>query len=213
MDKKEVITILKKSIIPVILIAGLTACISVLVIQFFNILPQTYIVQSQLVINPKVSKAEDSTKSMELLKYNENYSLLVYSYDFLGKLTKSNTKLPVKDMVELKSKVKVLSSPTSQVLTLQVSLHDEKKGIKLCNIMLEELYREGNRLFTHSELTVLSRAATVNITTYSSTLLLTLMFFMILGVELSLVFYYQYYERHKHIDNKRRRNRNKRQRS
>ncbi|KAB5920556.1 hypothetical protein GA617_10155, partial [Bifidobacterium adolescentis] len=79
MDKKEVIALLKKAIIPVIVVAWVSAFISVVAIKYFNLLPETYVVQSQLVVNPKISAKEDSVKSMDLLKYNENYSLLVYS--------------------------------------------------------------------------------------------------------------------------------------
>lgn len=205
MDKKEVITILKKSIIPVILIAWVTAFISVIAIKYFKLLPETYVVQSQLVVNPKISEKEDSVKSMDLLKYNENYSLLVYSSSFLEKVAKQFDNAQFKDPLKLKPKIKVLYSSTSQVLTLKVNLDDEKEGIKLANIMLEELRKEGNKLFSHSELTVLSKAVTTNKITYSTSLLLMVLSFIFFGIYVSSVLFYKYNQKHKHTSNKKRR--------
>ncbi|EOS8052933.1 hypothetical protein DSH79_RS08575 [Enterococcus hirae] len=119
MDKKEVIALLKKAIIPIILVAWVSAFVSVVAIKYFKLLPENYVVQSQLVVNPKTSEKEDSVKSMDLLKYNENYSLLVYSSSFLEKVAKKfDNPQYSKDPLKLKPKIKVLYSPTSQVLTL-----------------------------------------------------------------------------------------------
>lgn len=182
MSKEEVITILKKNIIPIILLSWITAFVSMVAVKYFDVLPKTYVVQSQLVVNPKITDKEDSVKSMDLLKYNENYSLLVYSYTFLDKVLKEFNNEQFKDPLKLKPKIKVLYSSTSQVLTLQVSLNNEKDGIKLSNIMLEELHKEGNKQFTHSDLTVLSQAVTVDKLSYSASLIsitLGLVFFVI----------------------------------
>ncbi|EMF0284553.1 hypothetical protein KGD06_002164 [Enterococcus hirae] len=205
MDKKEVIALLKKSIIPIIIIAWITAFVSVVAIKYFKLLPETYVVQSQLVVNPKISEKEDSVKSMDLLKYNENYSLLVYSSSFLEKVAKQFDNSKFKDPLKLKPKIKVLYSPTSQVLTLQVNMDNEKEGIKLANIMLEELRTEGNKLFSHSDLTVLSKAVTTNKITYSTSLLLMVLSFIFFGIYVSSVLFYKYNQKHKHTSNKKRR--------
>lgn len=205
MDKKEVIALLKKSIIPIIIIAWITAFVSVVAIKYFKLLPETYVVQSQLVVNPKISEKEDSVKSMDLLKYNENYSLLVYSSSFLEKVAKQFDNSQFKDPLKLKPKIKVLYSPTSQVLTLQVNMDNEKEGIKLANIMLEELRTEGNKLFSHSDLTVLSKAVTTNKITYSTSLLLMVLSFIFFGIYVSSVLFYKYNQKHKHTSNKKRR--------
>ncbi|MBO1099810.1 hypothetical protein FQT06_07160 [Enterococcus hirae] len=205
MDKKEVIALLKKSIIPIIIIAWITAFVSVVAIKYFKLLPETYVVQSQLVVNPKISEKEDSVKSMDLLKYNENYSLLVYSSSFLEKVAKQFDNSQFKDPLKLKPKIKVLYSPTSQVLTLQVNMDNEKEGIKLANIMLEELRTEGNKLFSHSDLTVLSKAVTTNKINYSTSLLLMVLSFIFFGIYVSSVLFYKYNQKHKHTSNKKRR--------
>lgn len=206
MDKKEVIALLKKSIIPIIIIAWITAFVSVVAIKYFKLLPETYVVQSQLVVNPKISEKEDSVKSMDLLKYNENYSLLVYSSSFLEKVAKQFDRPQYnKDPLKLKPKIKVLYSPTSQVLTLQVNMDDEKEGIKLANIMLEELRKEGNKLFSHSDLTVLSQSVTTNKISYSTSLLLMVLSFIFFALYLSVFLFYQYKKKHKHKKNKKRR--------
>lgn len=205
MDKKEVIALLKKSIIPIIIIAWITAFVSVVAIKYFKLFPETYVVQSQLVVNPKISEKEDSVKSMDLLKYNENYSLLVYSSSFLEKVAKQFDNSQFKDPLKLKPKIKVLYSPTSQVLTLQVNMDNEKEGIKLANIMLEELRTEGNKLFSHSDLTVLSKAVTTNKITYSTSLLLMVLSFIFFGIYVSSVLFYKYNQKHKHTSNKKRR--------
>lgn len=205
MDKKEVIALLKKSIIPIIIIAWITAFVSVVAIKYFKLLPETYVVQSQLVVNPKISEKEDSVKSMDLLKYNENYSLLVYSSSFLEKVAKQFDNSQFKDPLKLKPQIKVLYSPTSQVLTLQVNMDNEKEGIKLANIMLEELRTEGNKLFSHSDLTVLSKAVTTNKITYSISLLLMVLSFIFFGIYVSSVLFYKYNQKHKHTSNKKRR--------
>ncbi|AND71507.1 MULTISPECIES: hypothetical protein [Enterococcus] len=206
MDKKEVIALLKKAIIPIILVAWVSAFVSVVAIKYFKLLPENYVVQSQLVVNPKTSEKEDSVKSMDLLKYNENYSLLVYSSSFLEKVTKQfDSSQYNKDPLKLKPKIKVLYSPTSQVLTLQVNMDDEKEGIKLANIMLEELRKEGNKLFSHSDLTVLSQAVTTNKISYSTSLLLIVLSFIFFALYLSVFLFYQYKKKHKHRKNKKRR--------
>ncbi|MBE8787343.1 YveK family protein [Enterococcus hirae] len=205
MDKKEVIALLKKSIIPIIIIAWITAFVSVVAIKYFKLLPEIYVVQSQLVVNPKISEKEDSVKSMDLLKYNENYSLLVYSSSYLEKVAKQFDNSQFKDPLKLKPKIKVLYSPTSQVLTLQVNMDNEKEGIKLANIMLEELRTEGNKLFSHSDLTVLSKAVTTNKITYSTSLLLMVLSFIFFGIYVSSVLFYKYNQKHKHTSNKKRR--------
>lgn len=206
MDKKEVIALLKKAIIPIILIAWVSAFVSVVAIKYFKLLPENYVVQSQLVVNPKTSEKEDSVKSMDLLKYNENYSLLVYSSSFLEKVAKKfDSPQYSKDPLKLKPKIKVLYSPTSQVLTLQVNMDDEKEGIKLANIMLEELRKEGNKLFSHSDLTVLSQAVTTNKISYSTSLLLMVLSFIFFAIYLSVFLFYQYKKKHKHSKNKKRR--------
>lgn len=199
------IALLKKSIIPIIIIAWITAFVSVVAIKYFKLLPETYVVQSQLVVNPKISEKEDSVKSMDLLKYNENYSLLVYSSSFLEKVAKQFDNSKFKDPLKLKPKIKVLYSPTSQVLTLQVNMDNEKEGIKLANIMLEELRTEGNKLFSHSDLTVLSKAVTTNKITYSTSLLLMVLSFIFFGIYVSSVLFYKYNTKHKHTSNKKRR--------
>lgn len=199
------IALLKKSIIPIIIIAWITAFVSVVAIKYFKLLPETYVVQSQLVVNPKISEKEDSVKSMDLLKYNENYSLLVYSSSFLEKVAKQFDNSKFKDPLKLKPKIKVLYSPTSQVLTLQVNMDNEKEGIKLANIMLEELRTEGNKLFSHSDLTVLSKAVTTNKITYSTSLLLMVLSFIFFGIYVSSVLFYKYNQKHKHTSNKKRR--------
>ncbi|MFN6833106.1 hypothetical protein SFB97_07530 [Enterococcus hirae] len=206
MDKKEVIALLKKAIIPIILVAWVSAFVSVVAIKYFKLLPENYVVQSQLVVNPKTSEKEDSVKSMDLLKYNENYSLLVYSFSFLEKVAKKfDNPQYSKDPLKLKPKIKVLYSPTSQVLTLQVNMDDEKEGIKLANIMLEELRKEGNKLFSHSDLTVLSQAVTTNKISYSTSLLLMVLSFIFFAIYLSVFLFYQYKKKHKHSKNKKRR--------
>lgn len=205
MDKKEVIALLKKSIIPIIIIAWITAFVSVVAIKYFKLLPEIYVVQSQLVVNPKISEKEDSVKSMDLLKYNENYSLLVYSSSYLEKVAKQFDNSQFKDPLKLKPKIKVLYSPTSQVLTLQVNMDNEKEGIKLANIMLEELRTEGNKLFSHSDLTVLSKAVTTNKITYSTSLLLMVLSFIFFGIYVSSVLFYKYNQKYKHTSNKKRR--------
>lgn len=206
MDKKEVIALLKKAIIPIILVAWVSAFVSVVAIKYFKLLPENYVVQSQLVVNPKTSEKEDSVKSMDLLKYNENYSLLVYSSSFLEKVAKKfDNPQYSKDPLKLKPKIKVLYSPTSQVLTLQVNMDDEKEGIKLANIMLEELRKEGNKLFSHSDLTVLSQAVTTNKISYSTSLLLMVLSFIFFAIYLSVFLFYQYKKKHKHRKNKKRR--------
>ncbi|EOS7735755.1 hypothetical protein [Enterococcus hirae] len=206
MDKKEVIALLKKAIIPIILVAWVSAFVSVVAIKYFKLLPESYVVQSQLVVNPKTSEKEDSVKSMDLLKYNENYSLLVYSSSFLEKVAKQfDSPQYNKDPLKLKPKIKVLYSPTSQVLTLQVNMDDEKEGIKLANIMLEELRKEGNKLFSHSDLTVLSQAVTTNKISYSTSLLLMVLSFIFFALYLSVFLFYQYKKKHKHRKNKKRR--------
>lgn len=206
MDKKEVIALLKKAIIPIILVAWVSAFVSVVAIKYFKLLPENYVVQSQLVVNPKTSEKEDSVKSMDLLKYNENYSLLVYSSSFLKKVAKKfDNPQYSKDPLKLKPKIKVLYSPTSQVLTLQVNMDDEKEGIKLANIMLEELRKEGNKLFSHSDLTVLSQAVTTNKISYSTSLLLMVLSFIFFAIYLSVFLFYQYKKKHKHSKNKKRR--------
>ena len=199
------IALLKKSIIPIIIIAWITAFVSVVAIKYFKLLPETYVVQSQLVVNPKISEKEDSVKSMDLLKYNENYSLLVYSSSFLEKVAKQFDNSQFKDPLKLKPQIKVLYSPTSQVLTLQVNMDNEKEGIKLANIMLEELRTEGNKLFSHSDLKVLSKAVTTNKITYSTSLLLMVLSFIFFGIYLSVFLFYQYKKKHKHRKNKKRR--------
>lgn len=197
--------ILKKSIIPIILLAWMTAFASVVAVKYFDLLPKTYVVQSQLVVNPKITDKEDSVKSMDLLKYNENYSLLVYSSSFLDKVAEKFNNEQFKDPLKLKPKIKVLYSATSQVLTLQVSMDNEQEGIKLSNIMLEELRTEGNKLFTHSDLSVLSHAVTTNELTYSTSLLLVILSFVFFAIYLSAVLFYGYRQRHKHNQNKKRR--------
>lgn len=198
MEKKEVIAILKKRIIPIILCAGLTAFASVIAVKHFNILPKTYIVQSQLVVNPKTTDKEDSVKSMDLLKYNENYSLLVYSSSFLDKVSKEFNNEKYEDPLKLKPKIKVLYSVTSQVLTLQINMDDEKEGIKLSNIMLKELRTAGNKLFSHSSLSILSYAVTTNETTYSTILLLLVLSIVFFALYLSVILFYHYKKTNSH---------------
>lgn len=198
MEKKEVIAILKKRIIPIILCVWLTAFASVIAVKHFDILPKAYIVQSQLVINPKTTDKEDSVKSMDLLKYNENYSLLVYSSSFLDKVSKEFNNEKYEDPLKLKPKIKVLYSVTSQVLTLQINMDDEKEGIKLSNIMLKELRTAGNKLFSHSSLSILSYAVTTNEITYSTSLLLLVLSIVFFALYLSVILFYHYKKTNSH---------------
>ncbi|EOS8052934.1 hypothetical protein DSH79_RS08580 [Enterococcus hirae] len=84
-------------------------------------------------------------------------------------------------------------------------MDDEKEGIKLANIMLEELRKEGNKLFSHSDLTVLSQAVTTNKISYSTSLLLMVLSFIFFAIYLSVFLFYQYKKKHKHSKNKKRR--------
>lgn len=84
-------------------------------------------------------------------------------------------------------------------------MDNEKEGIKLANIMLEELRTEGNKLFSHSDLTVLSKAVTTNKITYSTSLLLMVLSFIFFGIYVSSVLFYKYNQKHKHTSNKKRR--------
>jgi len=199
MNRKELFFILKKSIIPVILLAWMTAFLIVGGVKYFNILPKTYVIQSQLVVNPKITDEKDSVKSMDLLKYNENYNLLVYSSSFLDKVAKKFDNKQFKDPLKLKSQIKVLYSVNCQVLTIQVHMTNEQEGIKLANIILEELRTEGNKQFVHCSLSVLSQAVTTYEFTYSTSLLLIVLSFAFLVVYLLVVLFYHLRSTHKRV--------------
>lgn len=198
MKKKEVMTILKRSFIPIILLSWATSFLIVSGIKYFNILPKTYVVQSQLVVNPKITDKKDSVKSMDLLKYNENYSLLVYNSSFLGEVIKKFNNEQFKKPSELKPKIKVLYSANSQVLTLQVNMKNEQDGIKLANVLLKELRSEGNKQFVQCDLSVLSYAFTTNEFTYSISLLLIVMSIFGCVIYLSVILLYNYRFKSKH---------------
>lgn len=190
--------ILKKSAIPMILLTWMTSFLIVDGVKYFNVLPKTYVIQSQVVVNPIITDKEDSVKSMDLLKYNENYNLLVYSFSFLDKVAKKfNNEQFKEEPLKLKSKIKVLYSANSQVLTLQVNMDNEQEGKKLSNIMLEELCTEGNKLFTQCNLSVLSYAASANEFTYSTSLILIILNFVFLTIYLLAILFFCYRSKHR----------------
>lgn len=198
MKKKEVMVVLKRCFIPIILLSWTTSFLIVSGVKYFNILPKNYVIQSQLVVNPKITDKKDSVKSMDLLKYNENYSLLVYNSSFLDGVIKKFNNEQFKKSSELKSKIKVLYSATSQVLTLQVNMQNEQDGIKLANILLKELRSEGNKQFVQCDLSVLSYAFTTNEFTYSASLLLIIMSSFSCVIYLSVVLFYNYRFKYKY---------------
>ncbi|MBF8807227.1 MAG: hypothetical protein IC227_00925 [Enterococcus lacertideformus] len=128
---------------------------------------------------------------MDLLKYNENYSLLVYSPSFLKEVN-SNLEKEYKNYLEIKSKLKVLYSATSQVLTIQVVYKNEQESIDLADTIIKKLCERGNKLFSYSKLSLLSQATVVNIISSSTTsniIMLCIVFIIIYGTILTVYIY------------------------
>lgn len=191
-----------------ICLSVVSALIGTFLLDKYELFPKRYVCQSQLVINPYVDKDDDNVKSMDLLKYNENYSLLVYSPSFLKEVN-SNLEKKYTDYLKIKSKLKVLYSSTSQVLTVQVISTDKKESINLANTILKELCNKGNELFSHSKLSILSNASVVDVISNSKTTILSVlcMFFFILY---GTVFMTYTYLKHRHKDEKRSRKNSRR---
>lgn len=169
----------------------ISALFSELALEKFKVFPEKYVCQSQLVIDPYINKDEDGIKSMDLLKYNENYSLLVYSPSFLKEVN-SNLEKEYKNYLEIKSKLKVLYSATSQVLTIQVVYKNEQESIDLADTIIKKLCERGNKLFSYSKLSLLSQATVVNIISSSTTsniIMLCIVFIIIYGTILTVYIY------------------------
>lgn len=182
---------LNKILVPILCLAFISALISGLLLERAEVFPKKYVCQSQLVIDPYVDKDEDAVKSMDLLKYNENYSLLVYSPSFLKEVN-SNLEKKYKNYSEIKSNLKILYSGTSQVLTIQVVSKNKKEGIDLADTILKKLCERGNKLFSYSKLSILSQATVVDIISNSTTsiiIMLYILFILIYGTILAVYIY------------------------
>ncbi|MEX1447566.1 hypothetical protein [Enterococcus sp. C76] len=136
--------------------SSITALVTTLVFEKSDAFPKKYVIQSQVVINPKIDNEEDEVKKMDLLKYNENYNLMVYSPSFLKKVIDKLDSDKYQKIGQVKANLKVIYSTTSQVITLQQTFSDKIIGMKLANVMQEEFCVEGTKLFPRCELVVLS---------------------------------------------------------
>ena len=189
--KKELVVFINKILIPILCLSFVSAYISGLVLEKIKIFPEKYVCQSQLVIDPCINKDGDAEKSMDILKYNENYSLLIYSPSFLREVN-SNLEKKYKNYLEIKAHLKVLYSENSQILTIQTVSQNKEEGINLSDTILKEVCEKSSEFFSYSKLLPLSHATVVEIINGSLTaliLILSIVFVIIYGTLLAIYIY------------------------
>lgn len=144
-----------------------------------NLLPKKYLIQSQVYVTPK---NEDNTKKEDYLKYNEDYSVLLYSPKFLSELL---SETDFKTITDLKNHIKVIYTNTSHIITLQHVVDNKKKGLELADIILSKFNIQASEIVKYNKLTILSEPCVVQEIRYSNTLILLLLdlfFFCLLSL-------------------------------
>lgn len=169
MNNLEKLKKLATTIITLIVISSFISIAVLFAIKETNLLPKKYVIHSQVYIN---SKYDDKEKKEDYLKYNEDYSILIYSPKFLNEVRNETN---FKTISELKSHIKVIYTNTSHIITLQQVIDNKKKGLEIADIILSKFYKQASELITYNKLTVLSKPCIVQEITYSNTLILLLL--------------------------------------
>ena len=188
--KKELVAFINKMLIPILCLSFISAFICGIALEKAKLFPEKYVCQSQLVIDPYINE-DDDMKRMDLLKYNENYNLLVYSPSFLKEVN-LNLEKKYKNYLEIKSNLKILYSTNSQILTIQIVSKNKEEGINLSDVILKKLCEQGNKFFSYSKLSPISQATVIDTISNSTTsiiLMLSILFVIIYGTLLAIYIY------------------------
>ena len=151
----------KNFFLPTIVLSAISSIFATYLFEVKDIFPTKYIAQSQMVININSDKDSDDVKKMDLLKYNENFNALMYSPDFLDNVN-SKLEKTYKDVADLKSKISLIYSQNSQVITVQSVSGSKRESLDLVDVISKNLCTEGAKFFTYGTLAIMSSPKITN---------------------------------------------------
>jgi len=165
----------------------------VLTITVFKLdyLPKKYVIQSQLLIEPKINNIQTETIT-NYLDSNEDYSILMYSPEFLDKILQESE---YETLNELKNHIQIIFSNDSHVLTLQQTVYNKKSGLEFAEIALSEFLKYASKIISYNELSIISKPYIIQTYTPSKSLIfLSLLSFLFC---LMLLIYFMFKNKYK----------------